>query len=147
MSQTRKTWAGVQKGTPFKVVRNTNSHCYPMNMVLTMERDGEDNGAMNNCARECDGNNLRVADVIFLSFSMEELENDLKNLEERKSTINAKLQLKKCQIEISKKYGFVIRDEDEATVKTIIDISTNSEFTKEDKEDKILKLFPIIRSF
>jgi guanylate kinase len=138
---------GVQKGTPFKVVKNTNSHCYPLNVVLTMERDGDGSTSMNNCASECDGNNLKVDDVIFLSFSMEELENDLKNLEESKDAINAKLQLKKCQLEMSKKYGFVIRDEDEATVKTIIDISTNSEFTKEDKEDKILKLFPIIRSF
>jgi len=98
---TRTTWGKLKKGQKFKVFANTNSHSYPLNTVLTMDRDGTDTQAMDRIAVEITGgNNLNIRDVQIIERlaskeEIQELQQTLKDAEinyiKEKARIEAKI--------------------------------------------------------
>ncbi len=88
MKKTAKTWAGIPKGTPFKVISNCNSHNYPMGVVLKTNIlcDGHSGSVIEGF------NVINVRDVEFIPTTIIDLKEELKNLEEKVQEIKEKIE-------------------------------------------------------
>ena len=87
MSKKFKSWKDVPEGTKFKVVNNTNSHDYPMNVVLRTER-----AVTGTCGQVIDKyNNLKIADVVFVSATVPEMEEELEQKKKEMEEISSKI--------------------------------------------------------
>lgn len=110
MSKPLKSFAGLKKGQKFMVVANSNSHNYPMDTVLTLNRDGIKTTSMSNCAVEVlDGNNLMASDCVLLDMSLEMMKSELVDMSERYKTESDEL---KSKIDFCEKNGLDTFDED-----------------------------------
>ena len=110
MSKPLKSFAGLSKGQKFMVVENSNSHNYPMNTVLTLNRDGVKAVSMSNCAEEVPtGNNLAAKDCILIEMSIEWMKSELTKLKENYEAQSDELRSK---IDFCEKNGLDTFDED-----------------------------------
>ena len=110
MSKPLKSFAGLKKGQKFMVVANSNSHNYPMDTVLTLNRDGIKTTSMSNCAVEVpDGNNLMASDCVLLDMSLESMKLELVNIGKKYKAESDEL---KSKIDFCEKNGLDTFDED-----------------------------------
>lgn len=81
----RTTWRGLKQGTKFKVIRNSNSHNYPLNKILTMSMAGPNSTAANNIAIEVPGgNSLNISDCeILTGLTLADLRKEIKEYEDK----------------------------------------------------------------
>lgn len=87
------SWKGLKKGTKFKVIANTNSHNYPLNITLTMKKAGSDNQRMSDVAEEIRGNELNIKDCIFGSYTIKDIKEEQKELQSQINSLNAKIKV------------------------------------------------------
>ena len=131
------SWKGLQKGTKFRVVRNSNGHSYPIGKVLTLSRDGEASSSMNSCAREVSGNNLTVTDIelIYMTIGDMKLERDY-ILNKQKD------ELKKLEhaIEFCEKHGIEQYEDRYVDSYQILKIAQDSSKTEIEKVKSIVEI-------
>jgi len=138
MTKTNLTsWKGIQKGTKFRVVRNSNGHSYPTGRVLTLSRDGEAASSMSNCAKEIMGNNLNVVDIelIYMTISDMKLERD-RILSKQKDELN-KLE---HAIEFCEKHGIEQYEDRFVESYHILKIAQDSSKTEIEKVKSIVEI-------
>ena len=110
MNDPLKSFAGLKRGQKFMVVANSNSHNYPMDTALTLNRDGVRTTGMSNCAVEVPGgNNLMASDCVLLDMSLESMKLELVNIEKE---CKAKSDELKGKIDFCEKNGLDTFDED-----------------------------------
>ena len=110
MSDPLKSFAGLKRGQKFMVVANSNSHNYPMDTALTLNRDGVRTTGMSNCAVEVPGgNNLMASDCVLLAMSLESIKLELVNIGKKYKAESDEL---KSKIDFCEKNGLDTFDED-----------------------------------
>lgn len=99
----RTTWLGLKKDQKFKVIKNTNSHNYPLNTIYTMTRSGIDVSNMDNIATEyARGNTLRFQDIELVYTSLIEIKQKVADIT---TEYNAQFKELTTVIEFCEKYN------------------------------------------
>lgn len=82
MVKTITTFLNIKKGQKFKVVKNTSSHNYPLNVTLTFKQDMTNVGSATNIAEELIyGNTIRATEIeLITSQTLQELKDEKKTL-------------------------------------------------------------------
>jgi hypothetical protein len=78
---TLSTFAGMRKGDKIIVVRNTNSHNYPMNKILTLKKNGTGQ-SLSDAVIEMLGNNLDARDCIRAPYNVTLLQDRIGEMED-----------------------------------------------------------------
>jgi len=87
------TFGGLKKGQKFTVISNCNSHNYPLNVPLTLERDGLPGSTqMDQCAGTR-YNTLDIRDVVLIDSSITELKAKIEDLHKEEAKLIRKIKL------------------------------------------------------
>lgn len=82
MEKTRlKTFAGMRKGDKIIILNNSNSHNYPMNVILTLKRNGVSQ-TLNDAVEGISGNNLDARDCAKAAFTVVDLQDSIGRMED-----------------------------------------------------------------
>lgn len=137
-----KSFTEIKKGDKFMVVDNLNGNNYPINKILTAQRNGtktdDRNSCVNNFAEEGVYNNVYISSIRIGSQSVKEMHDELERLEkEYKSNIK---ELRR-KIEFCKSIGIDEYDEDTVKVYETLKIleSTDSNIERAKQIAKLLK--------
>lgn len=77
MEKTRlKTFAGMKRGDRIIILSNSNSHNYPMNVVLTLKKNGVSR-TLNDAVEGVSGNNLDAGDCAKAAFTVVDLQDSI----------------------------------------------------------------------
>ena len=82
MEKTRlKTFAGMKKGDKIIILSNSNSHDYPMNVVLTLKKNGVSQ-TLSDAVEGLSGNNLDARDCVRAAHTIADLQDSIGRMED-----------------------------------------------------------------
>ena len=82
MKKTRlETFAGMKKGDKIIILSNSNSHNYPMNVVLTLKENGVSQ-TLNDAVEGLSGNSLDARDCIRAAYTIADLQDSIGRMED-----------------------------------------------------------------
>ena len=112
--KTVKTFAGLKKGQKFVVVGNCNGHNYPLNTDLYLNRDGESDRAMTDCAEGRSCNSLEAKDICLIATSqtLAEIRGEIKSIEDNILDERGRIAQMEARIDLCEKLGFEEYNED-----------------------------------
>lgn len=125
-------WSQVPAKSKFKVISNSNSHNYPMGVVLTTKFTTSGKGANNIADEFTSGNTLDVTDIIMLSSTLEGMKIERIELMERLDHLNDRIEF--CTDNHLEEF-------DEQSYKVVMALDTlESSKTRKEKAEMLLKL-------
>ena len=76
-----ETFAGMKKGDRIIILSNSNSHNYPMNVVLTLKKNGVSE-TLSDAVEGLSGNNLDARDCIRATYTIADLQDSIGRMED-----------------------------------------------------------------
>lgn len=94
MSKALTTFAGIKRGTRFKVINNSNGHNYPQHKVLIFKKDGLAGvSQMSDIAEGMSCNTIELRDIRLCNESLTDLHQKVVELQEELDLANEKIKV------------------------------------------------------